>query len=78
VGANDEYNGKREDPELIFMPDLLGYQEKDPGRKKHHRGPGAMVFFKAMPEGPESDHKSQRYHADLKTKVINDIDAKYG
>lgn len=78
MGSNDENNGKRQEPKLVIVVYLFDYQEYNANGKENTRHKTMVMLFKTMPEGQESDGKSQEDHEILESDVFDDIYPKNG
>lgn len=73
VGCYNQQNGKRQDPKLVFVPDLLGNQSTHANGKDDDRNGAVMVFFIAMSQRVYAYGKGQEDHKIFKRLIFNNV-----
>jgi len=77
MSCDDQDDGKRQEPEFIFVPDLFGHQEGQ-ADNEHEQGDGLPVVPPiTVPQGAGSYEKGQQDHSIFKNRVVDDIDTQY-
>lgn len=78
MGGDDGEDGRDEEPEMDFVPDLLGEQQSNANYKQDYGQGPVVVPAEAVRKGIESDDKGNPDHAEFKCLVFNDVYAKNG
>lgn len=75
--GDDQNDGKRQEPEFIFVPDLFGYQEGQADNEQEQGDCLPVVAAIAVPQGAGSYQEGQEDHSIFKNRVVDDIDTQY-
>jgi hypothetical protein len=73
-----QYHCKREYPELVLMPFLLGKKEHHSAKENHQRQRTMMMPPKTVNEGKASNAQGDNNHDVLKRNIIDNLDTKKG
>ncbi len=75
VGIDDQDHCRNQQEELVIRKELFKDQKTASRQKNQPGGQAVMVFLVAVIHRVTADDQGQHDHSQLKTQVMNDVDA---